>query len=70
MKIMLTLQASIQNGIKQHNHINVKKRTPQISQARRPAFFSTRVIICLPHCGHVHCVGYSPPTNALPIYIG
>ncbi len=54
---MLTLQASTQNGIKQQNHINVKKRIPQISQAKRPAFFSTRVTTCFPHCGHVHCAG-------------
>ncbi len=53
-EIILTLQASTQNGMKQQIHITVKNRIAQISHVKRPDFFSVRVTILFPHDGHVH----------------
>jgi hypothetical protein len=58
LKIMLTLQASIQNGIRQQPQIPPKAAiTKQSSHANLPFFFSTRVTIWFPHPGHLHSAG-------------
>lgn len=64
-----TLQASTQNGMKQQIQKTKKNIIRQRSQANRPEFFSIRVIICCPHCGHLQFTGYSPKSTGIAVVV-